>query len=265
MVVRDLTEEESAKHDAYAPVLAEARERLKLFQILSHNYREWKNYVDSLLSARVGHRDDEMQHLDRLLLNYLTCAYTIRQHFEVSFQQRFRKDKAKQKQYYDFLDKLCAASWEFAFFLDFRGYVQHRGLGIGFYNREISTTSVTITITCDAADLVAASREWKLSKLKGTEGSLELVPLLRDFHVQMVQSYGAFVANTFFPELSPAAEFYGHLTKEIQKENPSFKMVFLERDPEVREEGGKTHMTLNMIQVPNDVFGELGISAPKSA
>jgi hypothetical protein len=101
-VFRDLTDAELAKHNQYTAVVAETRDRFKLFRILDHNFREWSDYLNTLLSTKRVDHDEEMLHLDRLLLNYLTCAYTIRQHFEVSFQQRFRKDEAKQKEFRDF-------------------------------------------------------------------------------------------------------------------------------------------------------------------
>jgi hypothetical protein len=143
--------------------------------------------------------------------------------------------------------------------------VQHVGLGIGSYSRDVSATSVTLTITQDAAMLVSESRDWKRSKLSGSE-TLELVPLLHEFHVQMLQSYAGFVARTFFPELIPAAEFYGQLTGEVQQTNREFKMVFSEGEPEIQqEEGGKANITLKLVDVPNALFAELGISVTKVA
>jgi hypothetical protein len=61
-ILRDLTSEEVQKDTQYTPVVADARERLKLFRILSRNYQEWSSYVSSLLSAQPGNRDDEMLH-----------------------------------------------------------------------------------------------------------------------------------------------------------------------------------------------------------
>jgi hypothetical protein len=259
-VFRDLGDDELAKHDQYTPAVAEAHNRLKLFRILDHNFRQWSDYLNTLLSTKPGDHDEEMLHLDRLLLNYLTCAYTIREHFEVSFQQRFRKDEAKQKEYRDFLDRLCAASWAVAFFFDFRGYVQHVGLGIGLYRRNVTATSVTLTIIQDAAKLVSESRDWKRSKLSGSE-TIDLVPLLHQFHVQMLQSYAGFVVRTFFPELIPAAEFYGQLTHEVQQADRAFKMVFADSAPKIQQEtGGTTKIELDWIAVPNALFAELGIA-----
>jgi hypothetical protein len=262
-ILRDLGDDELAKHNQYLSIVTESRNRFRVFRILDYNFRQWSDYLNSLLSAKPGDHDDEMLHLDRLLLNYLTCAYSVQQHFKVSFWERFRNDKAKKKEYREFIDKLCATSWAVAFFFDFRGYVQHVGLGIGFYGRNVSATSVTLTITQDPAILVSESREWKRSKLTGSE-TLDLVPLLLEFHVQMLQSYAGFVVGTLFAELVPAADFYGQLTDEVKQTNRDFRLVFSDGDPEIREQAGKTDITLNLVDVPNDLFVELGIIVPKS-
>jgi hypothetical protein len=221
-IFRDLEANEVADHDRFTPIIAEAQNRFNLFRILGQNYAEWKSYVDSLLNAKTLHDGEEMLQLDRLLLNYLTCAYTIQEHFKVSFQRRFRKDKAKQKEYSDFVNGLCKASWPFAFFLDFRGHVQHCGLGIGEFHREVNATSVIVTITHDAAKLVPENKTWQRSRLTGKEGKLELVTLLDEFHARMQQHYAIYVAKTFFPELFPAAKFYSRLTEEVRRADPGF-------------------------------------------
>jgi len=95
--VRDLDATEVADHEKFTPIIAEAKNRFNLFRILAQNYLEWKSYVDSLLNAKTTNDGGEMLQLDRLLLNYLTCAYTIQEHFKVSFQQRSRKNIVKQK------------------------------------------------------------------------------------------------------------------------------------------------------------------------
>jgi len=263
--LRDLTSAETVKHEQYKVVISEARNRLNLFKILSYNFQDWRNYLDSLLIRKTNDHDDEMLHLDRLLLNYLTCAYTIREHFEVSFNKRFRKDTSRKTEHDTFLKRLCSESWAFAFFLDFRGHVQHYGLGIGHYARSYNETSVSVTITQDAASLISRNsqaRAWTYSKLKGSEGIIELVPLLKEFHIHMLQNYAGFIVQTFFPELIPAGEFYSLLTNEVQSTYPKSRMVFSEREIATRKEGRKTHFKFDLIKVPNDLFLELGISRP---
>jgi hypothetical protein len=79
----------------------------------------------------------------------------------------------------------------------------------------------------------------------------------------MQKSYGAFVAKTLFPLLAPSAEFYGGLTKEVQERIPGARMVFSPSDIDVKKAIDKTHYNFDMLQVPNDLFEELGISMPR--
>ena len=263
-VIRNLTEEEIAAHKTHTKVATEARNRLALFRMLDANYREYREFVDDLLSVTYVDRHDDGENIDRLLLNYLTFAYSIQCHFEVSFNRRFKKDKAKKLKYSEFLDRLCAACWPFAFILDFRGYVQHVGLGVGNFKRTVTRSSVTVKITADPDRLTRDSQQWKKSGLKPDSDRVDLIEILHEFHIQMLQSYGNFVATVFFPELVPASEFYGALTEEAKRIDNGAQMVFFEDDPEViREKGGKSRINAKAILPPNDLFKELGIVRPK--
>jgi hypothetical protein len=259
-LIRELRSEEIGRHAKFTPMVAEARQRLSLFRMLDRNYREWKRYLNRLLSADFKEDLDMTEELDRLMLNYLTFAYTIQEHFAVSFRQRFRKDQDKVKEYDDFIKRVCEHCWEFAFVLDFRGYVQHVGLAVGRSNRVTTDTSITVEAIADAATLLQDNRTWPRSHLSADKGEIDLVNVLREFHVQMIQSYGNFVAKTFFPELKPAADFYGELTKEVQERDPKARMVFFEKRPEFSAaDEGRLSGRFQMSMVANDVFAELGI------
>ena len=258
--LRDLTAEELDKDNKYTPVCAEARNRLMLFRLLDRNFAAWRSFLDDLLAPRFKETDDVPEELNRLILNYLTLAYTIREHFEVSFNQRFRKDQRELEKYTQFLGKLCSASWPFAFILDFRGYVQHRGLAVGRYNRNVSDRSVTIDVVSNSKQLLEESRDWKRSNLDASRGEIDLIEVLKEFHMQMLQNYASFVVKVFFPELKSAAEFYSTLTEEAKRADPLARMVFYTGSPAWKPgEGGKASITLNMVFPPNDLCGELGI------
>lgn len=233
--------------------------------MLDRNYGEWRNYLNRLLSTDFQEDVDVSEELNRLLLNYLTFAYTIQEHFAVSFRQRFKKQPEILKKYSDFVDRLCKACWPFAFLLDYRGYVQHVGLGIGSNSRTTSETSIRIKVTANPKTLLAESRQWNRSQLNAKKGTLDLVPILKEFHVQMLQSYATFVAKTFFPELHPADEFYTRLMKEVHERHPTARMILYSRKPKFTpKEGGKRALKINVIMVPNDVFGELGIKVERA-
>jgi len=249
---RDLTAEELKQQALYKSVVAEARNRLALFRVLDENHRDWSEFLQSLLHP--GPLDDEavVLQLERRLLNYLTCAHHIRQHFEASFQQRFRTDSSEQKKYKMLLDGLTQASWPFAFFLDYRNCVQHQGLALGFFKRKLSPTAVSLEITLNAAELLNTTKDWPRSKLAASKGIMELVPLLREFHTQMMQKYSGIVIQTLFAELIPASDFYKKLAAEVTQKDPRLTMALRSGEP--------TAVDNKLVFVPNDLFAELGLA-----
>ncbi len=112
--------------------------------------------------------------------------------------------------------------------------------------------------------LIKESRGWKNSRLSGSEGKLDLITLLQEFHVQMLQSYAKFVSQIFFPELNAAAEFYKRLTQEVEQKKPGSRMLFARDEPKTSGDGSKTQIQLELELPPNDLLSELGICLPKN-
>ncbi len=264
-VIRDLTTEELEAHKNHTKIFAEARNRLSLFRMLETNYQEFRQFITTLVSLEYEDQGNDGEELDRLFLNYLTFAYSIQQHFEVSFKRRFKKKQEEMDKYADFLNRLCDACWPFAFILDFRGYVQHVGLAVGNFKRSMSLSSVEVSVSVEPERLVRESRQWQRSDLKEDSDTIDLVKTLHEFHIQMLQSYGNFVATTFFPELVPASEFYANLTEEAKRRDPNARMVFFPKELDViHEEGGKVKINTQLTFPPNSLFEELGINRPKN-
>jgi hypothetical protein len=252
--VRELTAEEMKQHLLYKPVVAEARNRLALFRVHDENFRKWENYLLSLLHPGPVDENAVVLELDRLLLNYLDGAYHLRAHFEASFHQRFRTDSSEQKKYKMLLDGLCQAAWPYAFFLDFQHYLKQQGLGLGFFKREVGPTSVTLTLTLNAAELLNTTKDWPRSKLVPAKGIMELTGLLREFHAQVMQKYSAIVLQTFFADLAPASEFYKKLAGEVRAQNAGLTMA-------LRENGTSPAQEPRLVLAPNDLFAELGLAS----
>jgi hypothetical protein len=259
---RDLSDDELSSHEKYWPLVIEAGSRLKLFNILQMNYQEWRDYLDELLTTAPGDPEQQHMELNRLILNYLSSAYMIHQHFDVSFKQRFRNDEKKCKEHEEVLARLSSKCWAFGFFFDFRGFVQHRGLAVGVYKRGVSATRVEISLSQDPAVLLKQSRDWKRSKLARHNADLDLIELLREFHLCMLNGYSRFIIDTFYPELVPADEFYSKLTIEALGQAPG-RMVFIDN---LSEDGTPIDkLELNIHHVPNNLFLEFGMTAPQGA
>lgn len=266
-VKRKLTTLEISTHEGFRHPIVEARNRLVLFRILDSNFKDWRNYLNSLLSAGFREKGEMSDELNRLLLNYLTAAYTIQEHFRVSFTRKFRKDGVKLKEFDDLVQKICDRYWEFGFILDYRHYVQHRGLAVGECNRTPTESSVSISITVNAASLIEDSRgkDWKFSNVTADRGHIDLIHAIRTFHIMMQQDYGMFVAKTFFPELLEADRFYMPLLKEVKASDPEATMIFI--TSEIKEEkkaDGTIAFEFSCQHPPNDVFSELGLTVDRS-
>jgi hypothetical protein len=261
--IRDLTAEEEQLNASFTPIYTEARNRLRLFKILNTNYDAWRLYINSLLTSGSKSREDSEDELNRLLLNYLTFAYSISEHFNVSFRQRYKKDPIKSKEYDAFIDKLCSHSWPFAFIIDYRNYVQHVGLAVGKYVRNESRSKIEVFVTADANQLLKDTRQWAKCALTPEHGIIDLIEALHEFHIHMMGSFASYVCATFFPELQPASEFYGRLTKEVKIKHPTAKMVLYQGEPKRVEKDGKINFSLNLVMCPNDLYGEIGIDIQK--
>jgi len=262
--LRSLTPRELEKHVGFLPSLTEARDRLALFRMLDRNYAEWRSYLDRLLSATFREEVDVSEELNRLLLNYLTFAYSIQEHFSVSLRQRFKKEPKKLREYSDFIDRVCARSWAFAFVLDYRGYVQHVDLGIDRNHRTADGKSVRVEVVAQAETLLKRSRRWARSQLTAERGEIDLIEILKEFHFHMLKSYATFVVKFFFPELLPASEFYAGLTKEVRMRDPIARMIFFTKEPKsVKDETGKVSISMSAIFPPNDLLEEFGVKLPR--
>lgn len=260
--IRPLTCEEIAADKRFRPIIAEARERLKLFKILDLNYKDWEQRLEYEMTPGKGIADDHIE-LDKLMLNFLSTVYAISEHFSKSYRRRFRKDKNKLQALPDFVQRLHKHSWAVAFFSDFRGYVQHCALPVGKYTRNATRHGVRINVTHDAATLCESYRDWENSELTPEHGTLDLIDLTHECYKSVRQYYGSFMASAFYPELEDVDAFYWTLTQEVKKAQPKSKMVFLTQH-EVKKNRARTEIKVTLVFPPNALFEELGIKANNS-
>lgn len=256
--IRPLTDEEVQSDIALRDKFTEAQNRLKLFQILELNYREWAAHQRKFIAPGPRKEDDHLI-FDRLLFNFLSSAYGVIEHFEVSYKQRYRKDQAKLAEYKSFLSNFCETSWASAFFMDFRNYAQHFALPIGNCSRNESTHSIKISITHNAAQLVDEYSGWKWSRLTAEHGDLDLISLTEEYFQRLRIDYAAFVVKYFYPELKDIDAFYWRLTQEVRETYPGARMVFM-TEKEEKKDRARISFRWSFEQPPNYVFEELGLS-----
>ncbi len=236
------------------------RKRFQLFLIVKRNYAEWLRYTLALLKPINGLSEDEQVELDRLLMNFLSSARALIDHFAQYHKQTFRKT-ADETKYADYLAKLEANSWAFAFFQDLRNFTQHCGLPVGNFSRHSSRYTVKLKIVTDAKWLLDHSnpdRDWKKSKLKKTHGKLDLIELTQEYHARLLQDFGGFVAKAFGPSLIEAHEFFAQLAQNVQAACPGKSMAIATK---YVVENNQIHAQLK--QPPSNLFEDLGITVTK--
>src|ERR1017187_421997 len=92
--IRELTDDEVLKYHEFTSIYAIARNRFLLFRILQGNYAEWEKFLLSC-KRRESSAIDEMVELDRLMLNLLTSARALIDHFTQYYVQTFRNTPAQ--------------------------------------------------------------------------------------------------------------------------------------------------------------------------
>jgi hypothetical protein len=153
-LVRELSQEEVDKLEVYTKVVTTNRKRFALFLIVKRNYAEWFQYTTTLLKPITGLTDDELSELDRLMLNFLSSARSLIDHFAQYYKQTHR-NTSKEEKYSEYMAKLETHCWAFAFFQDLRNFTQHCGLPIGRYSRTASRHAINLKIIADSKWLLA--------------------------------------------------------------------------------------------------------------
>lgn len=132
--------------------------------------------------------------------------------------------------------------------------MQHCGLPICNYSKNVTHRSVEIKVEADAEWLLSNYNGWDFSKLDRYHGRLDLIKLTEEYYQHLVHTVGPFLAKAFFPKIVDAHNFFARLSLEVTRAAPDHKMVFYS---ELSLPGNK--LTVQTSHVPIDLFTEIGI------
>jgi hypothetical protein len=94
---------------------------------------------------------------------------------------------------------------------------------------------------------------------------IDLVEVLEEYYIQMLQSYAPYLAKAFYPELNEAAKFFSALAAEAKVYAQKARMVLLKGMVRRKtHKDGRVQVNFNAIDLPNDLFAELGFIVPSS-
>jgi hypothetical protein len=257
--LRALTEEEHRLYTDFLAVAVKARNRFRMFKLLELNYRAWDSLIKALLRPETLH-EDEMLELDRMLLNFLTSARALLDHFTQYYVQAHR-GTAEENKFRDYLETLTTKKWAFAFFQDFRNFIQHCGLGVCNYSKHVGHRSVELKVEADAVWLLQHYNRWTCSNLQASHGKLDLITLVQEYYFVLIHSVGPFLARAFFPKLVDAHNFFATMGKEVGDAAPGHGAVLLSEFKPLTTDGER--LNVQMTQIVTDVFGDVGIKVER--
>ena len=257
--LRALTKDEHRHYKEFLAITVKARNRFRMFKLLELNYRAWNSLIKALLRPETLH-DDEMLELDRMLLNFLTTARALLDHFTQYYVQTYQGTSEENK-FGDHLELLGTKNWAFGFFQDFRNFVQHCGLGVCNYSKHVGHRSVELKIEADADWLLHHYNGWACCKLQHSHGKLDLITLTQDYYHMLMHSVGPFLARAFFPKLVEAHNFFAIIGKEVNDAAPGHKAVLI-TDAKLLTPDGKK-INLQMTELQTDVFAHIGIKVER--
>ena len=256
--IRELSPEQFGEFSKHKSEYALLNQRCSLLHILELNFSSLIEYADTLCTSAQSDPLEGLQ-LNRHFMNYLASSYALREHLETSIvRDRGRNSEAVMK-FRKFLALLEERHFSYAFFQDFRNYVQHCGFPIGRITRSLHAQGVKLLkVVHDKNELLRRYNRWDKCHLKERPSStIDLLATARAHQKIMVAEFPSVILAEYGSNINNIASYFDNLNREAKQINPNAvaKVVL---SFERHQDGGK--FTLD--DIPLNPFAQLGFVKP---
>jgi len=127
--IRELAPDEIADYKKCKTKFLVLRQRFSLLFILDQNFAALESCAEKLRTSETSDAV-ALSEINRHFMNYLFSAYALREHLETAIARDFGRESvsvSKLDRFFQLMEQKCFA---YAFFQDFRNYVQHCGLPV---------------------------------------------------------------------------------------------------------------------------------------
>lgn len=253
-LIRELAVPEFEEYRAAKAEFMKLRQRLNLLVILEQNFSALDKYIEQL--RMTDERGTLVScDLNRHFMNYLSSAYALRQHLETWFKRDLGRESLERfRKFLALMEEKCFA---YAFFQDFRNYVQHCGFPVFKTERSMKGQERLLALTYPKAALLHDYANWEKARLtERTEHAFDLVVLVRthqkvvhsEFPVAILAEYGKNFDKLEACFLKLQAE-----AGKVQAGAGATIVVSLDGDP---TRGGQ----ITFDNIPQNPLAELGLS-----
>jgi hypothetical protein len=155
--------------------------------------------------------------MNRHFMNYLSSGYSLRQHLDKLLKRDFGRKSEQAAKFPHLLNLLETNNFAYAFFQDFRNYVQHCGFPIGGMKLVQEKNGSALSLTHSKAALLKEYHEWKKSALPNRpEEEFDLIALVKIHHQIVIKEFRAVILAEYGKSLDIIQNYFLKLHNEAK-------------------------------------------------
>jgi hypothetical protein len=256
--IRDFTPEQFADFEKTFAEFIKLEQKFSLLRILELNFLALDSFVKKLQESN-NNLDayTVLAEMNRHFMNYLSSAYSLREHIKSSISPNFGRQSEHTSKYAKFLELLTKTHFEYAFFQDFRDFAQHCGFPVGEMKTIQNETGRRLTLKYSKAVLLENYKRWKYCDLqKRSEIEFDLIALVKRHHQIVTQEFSVVIQALYGKNLDNIESYFLGLQKEAKAiQESAIAKVVLSLPPNPLEGG-----TVTWRNIPLNPLVQLGLS-----
>jgi len=254
--IRELTAAQLAEHEEHHSDFLRLRQKLTLLHVLEENYSALNSFIRELQASSRVDANRALSETNRHFMNYLSAAYALREHLTTALTRDFGHGSEEVSKFRSFVELLEQKCFAYAFFQDFRNYVQHCGFPVGEMSLATEGTTRTLEITYSKSALLAEYKKWDKSGLsQRLDVSFDLVALAREHHGVVTKEFNVAILAEYGKNIHRMDAYFRGLHQEAAKINPASHARIV-----VSVKGVPSKRRVTFQDIPLDPLRELGLS-----
>jgi|GEM_PF-5333170 len=252
--IRDLSDSEVEEYLSRKRVYSRLKNRLSLLYINDLNFADLEKYREETVATE-NPRSVRLFELNRLFMNYLASAYALREHLKVNIKRDFGRRSEQADNYSRFLIAMDETHRSYAFYQDFRNFVQHCGFPVGNANYNKNREGTTLELSYSRERLLEDYNRWDKSKLaKWSDDRIDLAEITIEHHSIVKREFPVMILGIYGGNVDDSESYFQAFHSEARAVDETAVAVMM-LDQDISSEGGN----LVFEDIPINPLWELGL------
>lgn len=215
--IRELSPSQLAEFNLIQTKFNLLRQRLSLLHILEQNFSTFGSFINQLQASGNMNATRALSEMNRHFMNYLSSGYSLREHLETLLKRDFGRKSEQVVLFRQLLEFLEKNYFEYAFFQDFRNYVQHCGFPVGGMHVVQDKKGSSLRLTHSKIALLKEYNSWEKSMLsKRPEGEFDLIALVKIHHQIVIKEFSSIILTEYGKSLDVVQNYFLKLHSEAK-------------------------------------------------